>query len=113
MRFDSVFHRLAQTAFSLCLVPLFQELCQGREKFLLQIVHAAAVKTVCFGILADGQSGYKPLLEIVLVLSRYRCQGIVQKLQVLLPLDEIASGDAGEMQRSLRISMGSHSHSKL
>ena len=32
---------------------------------------------------------------------------------VLLPLDEIASGDAGEMQRSLRISMGSHSHSKL
>ena len=64
MRFDSVFHRLAQTAFSLCLVPLFQELCQGREKFLLQIVHAAAVDLVCRSILADGQSVYNRSLEI-------------------------------------------------
>ena len=63
----------------------------------MQIVHAAAVKTVCFGILADGQSGYKPLLEIVLVLSRYRCQGIVQKLQILFQLGKVASCDGGEL----------------
>ena len=50
---------------------------------------------------------------IVFVRNQHRFQDVVQKLQVLLPLDEIASGDAGEMQRSLRISMGSHSHSKL
>ncbi len=56
---------------------------------------------------------HEPLMEIVFVRNQHRFQDVVQKLQVLLPLDEIASGDAGEMQRSLRISMGSHSHSKL
>ena len=68
---------------------------------------------LCLGVLTDGQALHEPLLEIVFVRNQHRFQDVVQKLQVLLPLDEIASGDAGEMQRSLRISMGSHSHSKL
>ena len=59
------------------------------------MIHAAAVDLVRRGILADRQSVYKPLLKIVLVLSQYRFHGIVQKLQVLFQLGEVASGDGG------------------
>ena len=77
----------------------------GREK--KSLVHCACCASAYLRAL------HEPLLEIVFVRNQHRFQDVVQKLQVLLPLDEIASGDAGEMQRSLRISMGSHSHSKL
>ena len=80
MWFDSVFHRLAQATFSLCLVTLFQQASQCDKKFLLQMIHAAPIELVGIRVLADGQSIYKPLLEIVLVLSQYSFHGIVQKL---------------------------------
>ena len=67
----------------------------GREK--KSLVHCACCASA---YLRMDRALHEPLLEIVFVRN-------------LLPLDEIASGDAGEMQRSLRISMGSHSHSKL
>ena len=76
----------------------------GREK--KSLVHCACCASAYLRM-------DRALHEIVFVRNQHRFQDVVQKLQVLLPLDEIASGDAGEMQRSLRISMGSHSHSKL
>ena len=80
----------------------------GREK--KSLVHCACCASA---YLRMDRALHEPLLEIAFVRNQHRFQDVVQKLQVLLPLDEIASGDAGEMQRSLRISMGSHSHSKL
>ena len=62
---DSVLRRFPQTAFSICFVPLLQQTSQGREKLLLQIVHAAPVELMGLCVLADGQAVYKPLPEIV------------------------------------------------
>ena len=66
-----------------------------QKKFLLQMIHAAPIKSVGLGVLADGQTIHKLLLKIILVLNQHRFQGIVQKLQVFFQLGEIVSGDGG------------------
>lgn len=60
------------------------------------MTHAAAIELVCCGILADGQSVYNLPLEIILVLSQYHFQSIVQKPQDLFQLGKIVSGDGDE-----------------
>ena len=85
-----------QSACSLRLVPLFQQRGQGREEFLLLIVHAATVQLMGFRVLADGQAIHESLPEIILVCSQHRFQGIVQKLQVLFQLGEVTFGDGNE-----------------
>lgn len=87
---------LQQSACSLRLVPLFQQRGHGREKFLLLIVHAAAVQLVGFRVPADGQAVHEPLPEIILVCSQHRFQGIVQKLQVLFQFGKVTFGDGGQ-----------------
>ena len=85
-----------QPAYSLRLVPLFQQTSQGREEFLLLIVHTAAVQLMGFRVLADGQAVHEPLPEIILVFSQHRFQGIVQKLQVLFQFGEVTFGDGNK-----------------
>ena len=85
-----------QSACPLRLVPLFQQTCQGREEFLLLIVHAAAVQLMGIRVLADGQAIHESLPEIILVCSQHRFQGIVQKLQVLFQFGKVTFGDGGE-----------------
>ena len=89
---DSVLRWFPQTAPTLRLVPLFQETGQGREKFLLQVVHAAPIELMGLDVLADGQALHEPLLEIILVLGQYSFRGVVQKLQILFQLGEVAFG---------------------
>lgn len=87
----------AQTTNPIRFIPLFQQLCQRGEKFLLQIVHAAAVHLMRFRIPADGQAAiYEPLPEIILVWSQNRFQGTVQELQVLFQFGKVASGDGSK-----------------
>ena len=85
-----------QSACSLRLVPLFQQRSQGREEFLLLIVHAAAVQLMGFRVPTDGQAIHEPLPEIALVCSQHRFQGIVQKLQILFQLGKVTFGDGGK-----------------
>ena len=85
-----------QPACSLRLVPLFQQRSQGREEFLLLIVHAAAVQLMGFRVPTDGQAIHEPLPEIALVCSQHRFQGIVQKLQILFQRGKVTFGDGGK-----------------
>lgn len=80
----------------------------------MQIVYAAAVDLVCRSILADGQSVYKPLLEIVPVFGQYSFQGIVQKLQILFQLGKVASCDIfGKIVQSAQRFLFQETASKL
>ena len=85
-----------QPAYSLRLVPLFQQRGQSREEFLLLIVHAATVQLMGFRVLANGQAIHEPLLEIALVCNQHRFQDIVQKLQVLFQFGEVTFSDGNE-----------------
>ena len=60
------------------------------------MIHAAPIELMGFGVFADGQPNHKPLLEIILVLSQYHFQSIVQKPQDLFQLGKIVSGDGDE-----------------
>ena len=77
---NSVLRRFPQATFALRLVSFLQQMSQGREKFLLQIVYAAPVELVSLSILADGQPLHKPLLEVVPVFRQHCFHGVVQKL---------------------------------
>lgn len=85
-----------QPAYSLRLVPLFQQRGQSREEFLLLIVHAATVQLMGFRVLANGQAIHEPLPEIALVCNQHRFQDIVQKLQVLFQFGEVTFSDGNE-----------------
>ena len=83
-------------AYSLRLVPFFQQAGQSRKEFLLQIIHTAPVQLMVLGIFADGQAIYEPLPEVVLVLRQHGFQGVIQKLQVLFQFGEATPGDGNE-----------------
>lgn len=85
-----------QPAYSLRLVPLFQQRGQSREEFLLLIVHAATVQLMGFRVLANGQAIHEPLPEIALVCNQHRFQDIVQKLQALFQFGEVTFSDGNE-----------------
>ena len=71
-----------QSACSLHLVPFFQQTSQGREKFLLLIVHAATVQLMGIRVPADGQALYKSFPEIILVWRMLILTGVVCFIQL-------------------------------
>ena len=83
---DSILCWFSQSAYSLCLIPLFQQTSQGREESLLLIVHAATVQLMGIRVPVDVHALYKLPPKIILVCSQHCFQGIVQKLQILLQL---------------------------
>ena len=88
-------YRLPQAALALPLVPFLQQTGQGKEEFLLQMIHAAPIELMSLGVLAHGQVLHEPLLKIVLVFRQDCFQRIVQEPQVLFQLGKVASGDGG------------------
>ena len=52
-----------QSACTLRLISFFQQTGQGKEEFLLLIVHAATVQLMGFCLLANGQAIHEPLPE--------------------------------------------------
>lgn len=62
---------------------------KGGEELALQIVHAATVQTVCFGVFANGTSLKKTFLKVIVVIPQDGLSAVTQEQQAFLENQKI------------------------
>lgn len=70
---------IAQTAYTVCIVPGLEFRCQSSKHFLLNVIHAAPVNVMRLCILSDGEPIPKPFLKKRIIISQHRFKALLQK----------------------------------